>query len=78
MEIPMGSFQVCDVMNIVFKLEKPLVEHFEGFILLLREKGELQKFFQNSSLEIPTQELERIPPLDQQKLVHQWLKECLW
>jgi len=78
MEIPMGSFQVCDVMNIVFKLEKPLVEHFEGFILLLRERGELQKFFQNSSLEIPTQELERIPPLDQQKLVHQWLKECLW
>jgi hypothetical protein len=41
----MGSFQVCDVMNIFFRLEKPLVEHFEGFILLPKESGELQNFF---------------------------------
>jgi hypothetical protein len=57
----MGRFQLCDVMNIIFKLEKPPVEHFEGFILLLRKRGELHNFFQNSSLKIPTQKLERIP-----------------
>jgi hypothetical protein len=44
----MGSFQVYDVMSIFFKLEKPLVEHLEGFILLPREGGELQNFFENS------------------------------
>jgi hypothetical protein len=44
MKISMGSFQVCDVLNI-FELEKPLVEHLEGFILLLREGSELQIFF---------------------------------
>ncbi len=27
--------------------------------------------------EIPTQELERIPLVDQQKLVHQWCEKCL-
>jgi hypothetical protein len=37
----MGSFQVCDALSILFKLEKPLVEHLEGFILLPREGGEL-------------------------------------
>jgi hypothetical protein len=37
----MGSFQVCDAMNILFKLEKPLVEHLEGFILLSKEGDEL-------------------------------------
>jgi len=41
----MGSFQVCDVLNILFKLEKPLVEHLEGFIFLLKKNGELQKKF---------------------------------
>jgi hypothetical protein len=41
----MGNFQVCDALNILFKLEKPPVEHFEGFIFLLREGGELQKNF---------------------------------
>jgi hypothetical protein len=40
----MGSFQVCDALSIFFKLEKPHVEHFEGFILLLKEGGELQNF----------------------------------
>jgi hypothetical protein len=41
----MGSFQVCDVLNILFELEKPPIKHLEGFILLLREGGELQNFF---------------------------------
>jgi hypothetical protein len=45
MKILMGSFQVCDALSILFKLEKPLVEHLEGFILLLREGGKLQNFF---------------------------------
>jgi hypothetical protein len=41
----MGNFQVCDVMGIFFKFEKFHVEHLEGFILLLKEGGELQNFF---------------------------------
>jgi hypothetical protein len=41
MKIPMGSFQVYDVLNILFKLEKPHVEHLEGFILLSKEGGKL-------------------------------------
>jgi hypothetical protein len=41
MKIPMGSFQVCDVLSILFKLEKLHVEHLEGFILLPKKGGEL-------------------------------------
>jgi hypothetical protein len=41
----MGSFQVCDVLNILFELEKLPVKHFEGFIFLPKEGGELQKNF---------------------------------
>jgi hypothetical protein len=41
----MGSFQVCDILSIFFELEKPAIEHLEGFIRLLREGGELQIFF---------------------------------
>jgi hypothetical protein len=41
----MGNFQVCDALSILFKLEKPPIEHLEGFILLPRESGELQNFF---------------------------------
>jgi hypothetical protein len=41
MKIPMGSFQVCDAQSILFKLEKPSIEHLEGFILLPKESGEL-------------------------------------
>jgi len=40
-----GSFQVGDALRILFEFEKPPVEHLEGFILLLREGGELQNFF---------------------------------
>jgi hypothetical protein len=41
----MGNFQVCDALSILFELEKLLVEHLEGSILLLREGSELQNFF---------------------------------
>jgi hypothetical protein len=41
----MGNFQVYDALSILFKLEKPTIEHLEGFILLLKEGGELQNFF---------------------------------
>jgi hypothetical protein len=41
MKILMGSFQVCDALSILFKLDKPHVEHLKGFILLLKEGGEL-------------------------------------
>ncbi len=45
LKISMGNFQVYDALSILFKLEKPPVKHLEGFILLLREGGELQFFF---------------------------------
>jgi len=41
MKISINNFQVCDALSILFKLEKPPVEHLEGFILLSREVGEL-------------------------------------
>jgi hypothetical protein len=37
----MGNFQVSDALSILFKLEKPPVEHLEGFIFLPKESGEL-------------------------------------
>jgi len=37
----MGSFQVYDALSILFKLEKPLVKHFEDFILLSKKGGKL-------------------------------------
>jgi hypothetical protein len=40
----MGNFQVCDALSILFKLKKPLVEHFEGFIFLPKKGGEVQIF----------------------------------
>ncbi len=43
--ILIGSFQVCDALSILFELEKLHVEHFEGFIFLLREGSELQNLF---------------------------------
>jgi len=45
MKIPVGNFQVCDALGILFEFEKPHVEHLEDFILLPREGGELQNFF---------------------------------
>jgi hypothetical protein len=52
MKIQMGSFKVYDALNILFKLEKPPVKHLEGFILLLREGGELQNFFKTLNQKI--------------------------
>jgi hypothetical protein len=37
----MGNFQVYDALSILFELEKPPVEHLEGFILLPRKDSEL-------------------------------------
>jgi hypothetical protein len=76
-EISMGSFQVCDVLSILFKLEKPLVEHLEGFILLPKEGEELQNFFKTLNQKFQLKNSKKIPPLDQQKLVHRWWEECL-
>jgi hypothetical protein len=42
----MGNFKVCDALSILFKIEKPHVEHLEGFILLRKVGGELQKFLE--------------------------------
>jgi hypothetical protein len=36
-----GNFQISDALGILFEFEKPSVEHLEGFILLLKEGGEL-------------------------------------
>jgi hypothetical protein len=49
----MGSFQICDVLSILFELEKSPIEHFEGFIVLPRESGELKIFYRifNKKLE---------------------------
>jgi hypothetical protein len=47
MKISMGSFEVCDALSILFKLEKPLLKHLEGFILLPKECGKLQKKFRS-------------------------------
>jgi hypothetical protein len=52
----MGNFQVYDDLSILFKLEKPPIEHLEGFILLPKEGGKLQIFLElltrNSSSKI--------------------------
>jgi hypothetical protein len=32
-------------LNILFKFEKPFVEHFEGFILMPKKGGKLHNFF---------------------------------
>jgi len=40
-KIPVGNFQVYDALGILFDFEKPPIEHLEGFILLVREGGEL-------------------------------------
>jgi hypothetical protein len=41
----MSNFQAYDVLSILFELENPLVEHLEGFILLLREGNEFFRTF---------------------------------
>jgi hypothetical protein len=55
----MGSFQVCDALSILFKLEKPPIKHLEGFIFLPSYKFFSELLTRNSSLRIrkntPTQ-----------------------
>ncbi len=41
----MGNFEVYHTLSILFELEKPLVEHFEGFILLPKKGDKLYDFF---------------------------------
>jgi hypothetical protein len=57
----MGSFQVGDALGILFEFEKPPVEHLEGFILLLREGGELQNFFRTFNWKFQLKNLKEFP-----------------
>ncbi len=36
-----AQLQVYDALSIFFKLEKPLIKHLEGFVLLPKKGGEL-------------------------------------
>jgi hypothetical protein len=60
----MGSFQVCDALNILFKLEKPLIEHLEGFILRSKEGGKLQKNFKTLDQKFHLKNSKKFPQLD--------------
>ncbi len=57
----MGSFQVCDALSILFKLEKLFEEHLEGFILLSREGGKLQNFFKTLDQKFQFKNLKKFP-----------------
>jgi hypothetical protein len=61
MKISMGSFQVCDALSILFKLKKPPVKHLEGFILLLKEGGELHNFFKTFDLKLQLKNSKKFP-----------------
>ncbi len=61
MKIPMGNFQVCDVPNILFKFEKLLVKHLEGFIFLWKEGGELQNFFRTFNHKFQLKDSKKFP-----------------
>jgi hypothetical protein len=57
----MGNFQVSNALSILFKLEKPPVEHFEGFIFLPKEGGELQNFFRTFNREFQLKNSKEFP-----------------
>jgi hypothetical protein len=57
----MGSFQVCDALSILFKLEKPPIEHLEGFILLPRKVSELHNFFRILNLKLQLKKSKEFP-----------------
>jgi hypothetical protein len=57
----MSSFQVCDALSILFELEKPPVEHLEGFIFLSKEGGELQKKFRTLDLKFQLKNSKEFP-----------------
>jgi len=57
----MGSFQVYDALSILFKLEKPHVEHLEGFILMLKKGGKFQIFFKTFNQKFQLKNLKEFP-----------------
>jgi hypothetical protein len=57
----MGSFQVYDALSILFKLEKPLVKHLEGFIPMPRERGKLQNVFRTLNQKFQLKNLKEFP-----------------
>ncbi len=57
----MGNFQVGDALGILFEFEKPPVEHFESFILLPGEGGELQSFFRIFDWKFQLKNLKEFP-----------------
>jgi hypothetical protein len=57
----MGSFQVCDALSILFKLEKPPIKHLEGFILLSIEGGKLQFFLKTFNRKFKLKNSEEFP-----------------
>jgi hypothetical protein len=77
MKIPMRNFQVYDALSIHFKLEKPPLEHFEGFILLPIEGGELQITFRTLNQKLQFKTSKEFPQWINKKLVHQWWEKCL-
>ncbi len=78
MKIPMGNFQVYDAMNILFKLEKPLVKHLEGFIFLPKVGGELYNVFRTFNREFQLKNSKEFPHWISKKLVHPWWEDYLW
>jgi hypothetical protein len=72
----MGSFQVSDALGILFEFEKPLVKHLEGFILVPREGGELQIFFETFDWKFQLKNSEEFPHWIS-KSWHAWWEECL-
>jgi hypothetical protein len=56
-----GQLPMCDVLGILFELEKPPVEHLEGFMLLSKEGGELQNFFRTLDRKFHLRNLKEFP-----------------
>jgi hypothetical protein len=73
----MGSFQVCDALSIIFELEKPPIEHIEGFILLLKESGELQKISKLITGNFSSR-IRKNSPTRSAKVGASMVGECLW
>jgi len=56
-----GSVQVGDALCILFEFEEPPVKHLEGFILLPKEGGELQNFFETFDWKFQLKNSEEFP-----------------
>jgi hypothetical protein len=72
----MVSIQVYDTLSILFKLEKPHVEHLEDFILLLREGGEMHNFFKTFNRKFERKNSKEFP-IGSVKAGASWWEECL-